>query len=225
MTKVAMILSGCGYKDGAEIRESVLSLLYLDELGAEVSVFAPDKPQAQVVNHASGEVSAESRNILVESARIARGNVKPLGELRPEAFDALVIPGGFGVALNLSDFAQKGSGAQVDKDFQSVVQSFLKVGKPIGAICIAPAVLAAAAAGGGITLTIGEDNSVAAAIEALGNTHKPSPTHQAVIDEKHRVASCSAYMRDDARISDVAKGIHQVVEWVMKMAQTNRKAA
>lgn len=225
MTKVAVILSGCGHMDGAEIRESVLSLLYLDELGAEVGIFAPDRNQSKVANHRGGETMGEDRNILTEAARIARGNIASLAELRPEAFDALLIPGGFGVALNLSDFAQKGAEASVDADFARVVNAFLKAGKPVGAICIAPAVVAAAARGAGLCLTVGEDAGVASAIEALGHTHKNAPTHQAVIDEAHGVATCSAYMRGDARITDVAKGIRQVVEAVMKMAKSKQKAA
>lgn len=225
MTKVAVILSGCGHMDGAEIRESVLSLLYLDEMGAEVSMFAPDRKQSRVANHCDGETMGEERNILMEAARIARGNIAPLSALKPEAFDALVIPGGFGVALNLSDFAQKGAAASVDADFARTVNAFLKAGKPVGAICIAPAVLAVAAKGAGLSLTIGEDAGVANAIEALGHTHKNAPTHQAVIDEAHGVATCSAYMRGDARIADVAKGIRQVVEAVMKMAKSKQKAA
>lgn len=225
MTKVAVVLSGCGHQDGAEIRESVLSLLYLDEMGAEVSIFAPDKPQTKVADHRSGESVSETRNVLVEAARIARGGIAPLATLDAQAFDALVIPGGFGVALTLSDFAARGAEATVDADFARVISAFLKAGKPIGAICIAPAVLAAAAKGAGLTLTIGEDAAVASAIEALGHTHRKAPTHTAVIDEKHRVASCSAYMRGDARISDVAKGIRQTVEAVVKMAQTKQQAA
>lgn len=225
MTKVAVILSGCGHQDGAEVRESVLSLLYLDELGAEVSIFAPDVPQKKVANHITGEAMAETRNVLVESARIARGKISPLSSLEPESFDALVIPGGFGVALNLSDFAEKGASAEVNGDFVRVIESFLKASKPVGAICIAPAVLAAAAKGAGLTLTIGDDEGVASAIAALGHTHKNCPTYLAAVDEKHHVASCSAYMRGDARIADVAKGIRQVVESVLTMAKNKQKAA
>lgn len=225
MTSVAVLLSGCGHMDGAEIRESVLSLLYLDEMGAQVQIFAPDMPQRAVVAHTDGSVRDGQRNVLEEAARIARGQIAPLSALDPAQFDALVIPGGFGVARNLSDLAEKGAAATVHPDFVRVVGGFLQAGKPIGAICIAPAVVAAAAKGAGLTLTIGEDAGTAEAIAALGHTHQNSPTQRAVVDEKHRVASCSAYMRSEARLSDVAQGIRQVVESVISMAKTNRKAA
>lgn len=225
MTKVAVILSGCGHMDGAEIRESVLSLLYLDEAGAKVSLFAPETMQKKVVNHASGEVMEEQRKVITEAARIARGDIVPLADLKPESFDALVIPGGFGVALNLSDFAEKGAKATVTPECSKAITAFLDAGKPIGAICIAPAVVAVAAKGRGLTLTIGEDPAVAEAITALGHTHKNSPTHLAVTDERHKLATCSAYMRGDASLADVAKGIRQVVEFVVKMAQSKQKAA
>lgn len=225
MTKVAVILSGCGHLDGAEIRESVLSLLYLDELGAEVSIFAPDISQRCVVNHLTGAEDGAARNVLVEAARIARGKVEPLTSLKPEAFDALVIPGGYGAALNLSDVALRGAEAEVNPELVAVIKAFLKVGKPIGAICIAPAVLALAAKGAGLTLTIGEDAGTAGVIEALGHTHKNCVTTAAVIDKAHHVATCSAYMRGDARIAEVAQGIKQVITSVLNMVHNKQKAA
>ncbi len=225
MTNVAVVLSGCGHMDGAEIRESVLSLLYLDELGTQVSIFAPDITQRRVVNHLTGSEEGVGRNALVEAARIARGKVTALSALKPEAFDALVIPGGFGVALNLSDVALKGADADVHPELRAVVTAFLKAGKPIGAICIAPAVLAAAAKGAGLTLTIGDDPGTAGVIQALGHTHKNCATSSAVIDETHRVATCSAYMHDDARITEVAQGIKLVISSVIKMAHNKQKAA
>lgn len=224
MTKVAVILSGCGYLDGAEIRESVLSLLYLDEQGAEVQCFAPDIKQKHVINHAKGEPAEEARNVLEEAARIARSKIKPLTELDAGAFDALVIPGGFGVAKNLSDFAEKGADAAVLPDFKKAVEAFFSAGKPIGAICIAPAVVAAALKNKSITLTIGDDKDVAAAIVKLGNKHQDTPTSGYVLDEAHHVVSCSAYMREDP-ISEVAKGIRQVIEQVMKLSAKQKRAA
>lgn len=225
MTKVAVVLSGCGHQDGAEVREAVLSLLYLDEQGAEVSIFAPDIAQRKVANHLNGQTLPESRNVLVEAARIARGNIAPLAALKPEAFDALVVPGGYGVALNLSDLAIAGEAGTVNADFQNVITAFLKAGKPIGAICIAPAVLALAAKGAGLTLTIGDDAGVASMITALGHTHIDCATASYVLDTAHKVASCPAYMDGNAKISEVAQGIRQVVEQVLRMAQHKQKAA
>ncbi len=225
MPKVAVILSGCGFMDGAEVRESVLSLLYLDEEGAEVSMFAPDIDQTKVVNHLSGEEEGAARNVLVESARIARGDITPLAELNAASFDALVIPGGFGVALNLSDFAVNGPDAAVHPDLQRIIRAFLDAGKPVGAICIAPAVVAAAAKGANLTMTIGEDEGTAGAIVTLGHYHQDCATDKAVLDAQNNIASCSAYMRGDARISDVAKGIRSVIKHVLEIADQQRKAA
>lgn len=224
MTHVAVILSGCGYLDGAEIRESVLSLLYLDQQQAKVTMFAPDQPQMHVVNHKAGaQAASESRNVLTESARIARGEVEPLSALKADDFDALVIPGGFGVAKNLSDFALKGADCTVNADFKTAVTAFYEQEKPIGAICIAPAVVAAALKGTAAPkLTIGEDAGTASAIEACGATHQNCATDGFVYDEATRIASCSAYMRED-NIAAVAKGIEQVVTKVLQVAKTQKQ--
>jgi len=223
MVKAAVILSGCGHKDGAEIRESVLALLYLDQHHATVQCFAPDCEQTDVVNHLTGETTKESRNVLVEAARIARGDIQPLTKLNPADFDALVIPGGFGAAKNLSDLATKGPDATVRPEFRAAVLGFLKQQKPIGAICIAPAVLAAAVKGEyAPTLTIGDDTGTAAAITAMGSTHKNCTTADFVYDETTRIASCSAYMRDDA-LRNVAKGIEQMVAKVVSIATAQKQ--
>lgn len=214
MTKIAVILSGCGYLDGAEIREAVLSLYYLDQKGAEVSIFAPDITQRDVVNHLTGEAKEETRNVLEESARIARGKVAPLSELNAADFDGLVIPGGFGVAKNLSDLALEGPNATVLPEFSAAVRAFYDAKKPIGAICITPAVVAAILKGEGIKLTIGDDAGTAGAIKALGNQHIDCATDNSVVDAENNVFSCSAYMREDS-ISDVAIGIEQVVDAVI----------
>lgn len=218
MTKVAVILSGCGHKDGAEIRESVLTLLYLDEKKAEVEIFAPDIAQPAVINHKTGQAASESRNILVEAARIARGKIQDLNELKVEDFDALLIPGGFGVATNLSSVASKGAQAEVHPAFANAVTGFFQAGKPIGAICIAPAVLALILKGEGLTLTIGEDEGTASLIESLGHAHMECDSDDAVVDSVHRIVTCSAYMRDD-RLSLIARGIQKVVYETLAMIQ------
>lgn len=130
--KVAMILSGCGVYDGSEIHETVLTLLRLSQQGAQVQCFAPDKPQMHVLNHLNGEEMNEQRNVLVESARITRGEVKDVRELKASDFDALILPGGFGVAKNLSDFAVKGSDCTVDADVLAAIGQFrdAKTGRP-----------------------------------------------------------------------------------------------
>jgi enhancing lycopene biosynthesis protein 2 len=226
MTRVAVILAGCGYLDGAEIRESVLSLLYLDQHGAKAECFAPDIAQHHVIDHAAKAEAPESRNILKEAARIARSEIRPLSQLNVDGFDALVLPGGYGVAKNLSDLAFKGDKATVDPDYAHAIRAFFDAKKPIGAICIAPAVVALALKNEGITLTIGEDAGTAAVIAATGNIHKNAPTEETVADEAHRVASCSAYMREDG-IARVAEGIEKTVKAVLAMAkqQAQRKAS
>ena len=210
--KVALILSGAGYLDGAEIRESVLSLLYLDQHDINVDMFAPDMPQMHVVDHLSAEPEDGSRNVLKEAARIARGKIEPLSELDMADYDGLVIPGGFGVAKNLSDFAVKGADCEVLPDFKQAITDCVGQSKPLAAICIAPAVVAAALKGRvSATLTIGDDASAAAAIEACGSTHQQARTADCVVDEKNRIVSCAAYM-GDASIADVAAGIEKAIQ-------------
>lgn len=225
MTSIAVVLSGCGHRDGAEIRESVLTLLYLDQLGSRVEIFAPDVAQAAVVNHATGETEGESRNVMVEAARIARGEVKPLSSLKAEAFDALVLPGGFGAAKNLSDFAQKGKDCSVLPDLQRAIRDFHAQKKPIGAICIAPALLTAALRGVCTpVVTIGEDAGTATAIEAMGGKHKQCLSRECVVDHENLLVTCSAYMRSD-RLSSIAEGIEKTIHEVVSLAKAAQKKA
>jgi enhancing lycopene biosynthesis protein 2 len=214
MTRIAVVLSGCGYLDGAEIREAVIALLELDKAGANVQCFAPDITQMHVVNHLTGKESAgERRNVLVESARIARGEIKNLKEARAEDFDGLVLPGGFGVATNLSDLAMLGKDATVLPQFKKLLLNFIKAKKPIGAICISPAVLVAAVSSEiKPTVTIGEDKDNL--IESLGGTHINRKTEDFYFDKENNIASCPAYMQD-APLSDIAEGIAKVIAKVM----------
>lgn len=219
--RAAVILSGCGYLDGAEIRESVLSLLYLDQAGVEVAIFAPDKSQHHVVDHTLKQAVAGGRNMMIEAARIARSAIAPLITLDASAFDLLVIPGGFGVAKNLSDLAFEGASATVDADFKAVIAAFFEAQKPIVAMCIAPAVLAAALKNAGITVTIGDDVGTASAITAFGNYHKNCASDEICVDTANRIVSCSAYMREDA-ISPIAKGIEAAVKAGVALAKEAR---
>lgn len=216
MPKVAVVLSGCGFMDGAEIQESVFTLLYLDQAGAEVECFAPDKDQMHVVNHLTGDVAGESRNVLVESARIARGKVADLSTAKMADFDALVMPGGFGVAKNLSEFATRGADAEVDPELVRLVGEAVEAKKPVVAICISPAVLAAALkrVGSEATLTIGNDEGTASAIESLGSHHQSCPVNEAVVDEEHRIISTPAYMLGPGP-KGVAAGIEQSIGTLM----------
>ena len=212
MAKVAVVLSGCGFMDGAEIQESVLTLYFLDRAGIRVSCFAPDRPQMHVMNHLTGEPTQETRNVLAESARIARGAVQDLAKASMKEFDALVLPGGFGVAKNLSDFAAQGPAATVDSDLVRLVSETVESKKPIVAICIAPAVLAAALSklGSSAKVTIGDDSATAQAIESLGSSHQACAVEQAAVDELHRVISAPAYMMKAGPLG-VGKGIEAAI--------------
>src|SRR5476649_1442319 len=182
--KIAVILSGCGVYDGAEVHESVITLLRLDQRGAEVQCFAPNIAQLHVINHLTGEEMPESRNVLVESARIARGDVKDIREANAEDFDALIVPGGFGAAKNLSNFAVEGPGCSVNPQVLALAEAFAEAGKPVGLICISPA-LAAKIYGPGVTCTIGNDADTAAAITRMGGTHEECEVDD-IVEEKAR---------------------------------------
>ena len=218
MKKIAVILSGCGFLDGAEIREAVLTLLALDNAGVEYSMFAVDKPQHHVVDHLTGEeVATESRNVLVESARIARGDISSLEQLDINQFDALVMPGGFGVAKNMCSFAFAGSTADVDALVLEKVKGFKQAAKPIGAICIAPALVALAVGSEQPTLTIGTDEGTAAELEKLGVQHQNCATDDCVVDSQHKIVSTPAYMDDGASLADIYKGISKLVGQVIEL--------
>jgi len=218
--RVGVILSGCGFKDGAEIHESVLTLLALDRAGVETVCLAPDIAQAQVVDHFSGEVVPETRNVLTESARIARGDIADVATADAAELDALILPGGFGAALNLSDFAAKGAEAVVDEGVARLVRAMHEARKPIGAICIAPAVVARVLGKEGQpTLTIGDDAGTAAALEACGASHEACPVDSFVVDAEQRIVSTPAYMLGPT-IKHVAEGIERCVNAVLEMAQS-----
>jgi enhancing lycopene biosynthesis protein 2 len=220
--KVAVLLAGCGHLDGAEVREAVLTLLALDQHGAAFQCLAPDAPQHHVINHVSGQpVPGAVRNILEESSRIARvGQCLDLAQAKVEDYDALVMPGGFGVAKNHCSFAFKGAEGDVRPDVAAFVRGFFDAGKPVGAICIAPALVALTLAGKASTeLTLGNDAGCAAAVTKLGQQHRDTPSaREVVIDEANKLVTTAAYMFDDARLSDVWVGIERCVAEVLKRA-------
>lgn len=217
MTKVAVVLAGCGVYDGAEINEAVLTLLSLEQQGADYQCFAPDRDQMHVVNHLTGEaVEGESRNVLVEAARIARGNIKPITEASAADYDALIVPGGFGAAKNLCNFAVAGAEMEVQGDFLSLAQSFHQAGKPIGLICIAP-VMAAAICGEGTSCTIGNDADTAAAITVMGGDHLECPVTEARVDTQKKMVTTPAYMLAGS-VSEAYTGIGECVKEVLALA-------
>ncbi|MBF6027575.1 isoprenoid biosynthesis glyoxalase ElbB [Pseudomonas sp. P115] len=217
--KIAVILSGCGVYDGAEIHESVITLLRLDQRGAQVQCFAPNIAQLHVINHLTGEEMPESRNVLVESARIARGDVKDIREANAEDFDALIVPGGFGAAKNLSNFAVEGAGCSVNPQVLALAEAFAESGKPVGLICISPA-LAAKIYGPGVICTIGTCPDTAAALDKMGATHQECAVEDIVEDTARKLVSTPAYMVGKS-ISEVASGINKLVDRVLELTHEN----
>jgi enhancing lycopene biosynthesis protein 2 len=214
--KVGVLLAGCGVFDGSEIHEAVLTLLFLDRAGAEIVCMAPDMDQMHVINHLTQEVSPENRNVLVESARIARGAIQNVKVIQASDIDALIIPGGFGAAKNLSDFAVKGADAVVHEQVQRLLNAMASAGKPIGAICIAPATLTKAVADQKPEVTIGNDVGTAAAIEQMGGKHQNCTVDMIHVDQGNRLVTTPAYMLGPG-IKDVAVGIEKLVQQVMAM--------
>ncbi len=214
--KVAVILSGCGVYDGAEIYESVLTLLALEQEGCQYQCFAPNITQAHVINHLTGEVMPETRNVLVEAARIVRGNIHDLSAANAAEFDALILPGGYGAAKNLSDFAFKGAECSVQPDVLAFCKAMVAQNKPLGFICIAPAIIPHVY-GEGAKVTIGTDTGTAAAIEQMGGQHVSCPVDDCVIDEAHKVVSTPAYMLA-GNIAEAASGISKLVKAVVRLA-------
>ena len=213
--KVAVILSGCGVYDGAEIHESVITLLRLDQRGAHAQCFAPNVAQMHVINHLTGEQMPESRNVLVESARIARGEVKDIREANVEDFDALIVPGGFGAAKNLSDFAVKGAECTVQPDVLALAEAFAEASKPVGLMCISPA-MAAKIYGPGVICTIGNDADTATVVNKMGATHQECDVSDIVEDKARKLVSTPAYMLAQS-ISEAVSGINKMVDRVLEL--------
>ena len=213
MKNFAVVLAGNGVFDGAEIHEATLTLLAIKQQGAEYDIFAPNIPQHHVINHITGEEMPEQRNVLVESARIARGEIGDLKDFNPDKYDAIIFPGGFGAAKNLSTVAFDGANAKVNHDVEKAVKGMLEMGKPIGALCISPAMIAKII--GDVKVTIGEDQGTIAAINAMGGTHVKTSHGEVVIDEKHKVFTTPCYMLD-ADITQIADGANNVVKEIMK---------
>ncbi len=218
--RVGVLLSGCGFLDGSEIHESVLTMLHLDRAGAEIVCMAPSIPQTEVVDHATKKpVKGGKRNVLTEAARIARGKIRDLAEVDAEDLDALILPGGFGAAKNLCDFAKKGADAKPNAEVARLMRAMHEAGKPIGVCCIAPAACAAVFKGGDVhpTLTIGNDPDTAKALEAMGAHHLEAPVTGIAVDEENKIVSTPAFMYD-ARFADVSTGIEKLVNKVLAMA-------
>jgi enhancing lycopene biosynthesis protein 2 len=216
MKKIGVVLSGCGVRDGSEIQEAVCALLAIDQAGCEAVCMAPNA-DFDVTDHLTMQEAGEKRNILVESARIARGNIRDIKDVKAADLDAVVFPGGFGAAKNLCDFAVKGAAASVNPEVLRLLKEMVTANKPIGVICIAPAMLAAALGRDyAPTLTIGNDAGTAAEINKTGAIHQECPVTGFVVDKKNKIVSTPAYMLAN-RISEAYEGIEKCVKEVIKL--------
>lgn len=212
MKKFAVVLAGCGVYDGAEIQEAVLTLLAIEKNGAAYQVFAPDIMQHDVINHLSGKPMHEQRNVLTESARISRGNAKPLNEFDVRDFDALIFPGGFGCAKNLSTWAFEGDQCSVNPDVEKAILAMNSAGKPTGAMCIAPVILGKIFQG--TRLTTGNDKASGDFIEKMGSVYVPASHGEVVVDKERKLFTTPCYMLD-AGIVQIAEGTENIVKAMM----------
>jgi len=220
MKTVGVVLSGCGVYDGSEIYEPVIALLALDRAGAKVRCLAPDVEQLHVIDHRTGEVAeGETRNVLTEAARLARGEIEEISEVGPEELDALFLPGGFGAAKNLSTFAVDGPDCRVNDRVVRLVRGMLEAKKPVGAVCIAPAAVAKALEGSDFRpkLTLGTDEEMAGALETMGAAPESCPVTELTVDEELKIVSSPAYLLAN-RISEVADGIEKAVAKLLELA-------
>jgi enhancing lycopene biosynthesis protein 2 len=213
--KAAVVLAGCGVMDGAEIHEAVMTLYAIDKNGGSYQIFAPNVAQHHVINHITGEVMKESRNVLTEAARIARGKIKALTEYRAEEFDALIFPGGFGVAKNLCTYAFDGPDCHVDRVVEQAIRATHRAGKPIGALCISPVLIAKVL--GDVTVTIGSDKGTAADIGRLGGKHENRQHGEVTVDRKNLIVTAPCYMLN-ATISEIARDTEAAVKALMELS-------
>jgi len=214
MKKFAVLLSGCGVFDGAEIHEATLSLLAIVKQGGSYEIFAPDINQHHVINHITGEEMEETRNVLVESARIARGQIRNLKQFNPASFDGLLLPGGFGAAKNLSTWAFEGADSSVLPEVEEAITEMVALKKPVGALCISPVILAKVL--GKVHLTIGNDESTIDAMESLGAKHVYTTHGEVVVDPDYNLVTTPCYMLD-ATIDQIAVGASNLVDAMLKL--------
>lgn len=217
---IAVILSGCGHRDGSEIHEATLTLLAIHKNGADYQCYAPDVNQHHVVNHVTGEEMAEKRNVFIESARISRGNLKKMETFNAKDHDALIIPGGLGAAKNLSSFAFDGEQCQVNQDLEKAIVAMFNEKKPIGALCIAPVILARLLRG--VSVTIGNSIDVADKIESMGAVHCQASPTSITVDELNRIVTTPCYMYD-SRVDQIAAGADKLVKEILRMLEEDNE--
>lgn len=219
--KIGVLLSGNGVFDGSEIQEAVFTLLAIDELSGEAVCMAPDIDQHHVLNHLTGEEMPEKRNVLVESARIARGKISNLAEIKVEDLDALVLPGGFGAAKNLTKWAFSGPDGEILPDVKHLIIDMVSKGKPVCGLCMGPTVIAKALEGSGIhaELTIGttedpspyEIKAISEGINKTGAHAIMKKVSEILVDQKNKIVTAPCYMME-ASVSEIRKNIRMAIE-------------
>lgn len=215
--KVGLLLSGCGFQDGSEIYETVLSILALERADAEIVAMAPDAAQHDVINHRTGKSDHQVRDVLTEAARIVRGKISPVKEIAADDLDALIIPGGFGVVTNLCNWAVAGAEPWVHPEVRRIITDINAQGKPIGAMCIAPVLMSMVLGSKNPTLTIGDNKDVAEAIQSMGTKHQETTVDGIAVDEQNKIVSTSAFMQAEKAL-DAEAGISAMVNKVLEMA-------
>ncbi len=216
MKKIGILLAGCGVKDGSEIHEAVLTLLFVEQKGARAVFMAPDIEQSGVINHLTGEKTVEKRNVLVESARIARGDIQNIKNISASDIDGLILPGGFGAVCNLSDFASSGKDMKVNPDVKQLIHKMISQKKPVGALCIAPATLVGAIPEKSPSITIGNDITVSQTLEEMGGSHQNCAVDEIHVDEINKLVTTPAYMIGPG-IKEIAIGIEKLVDKVLSL--------
>ncbi len=210
--KIGVILSGCGNQDGSEIREATLTLWAIHKNGADFQCFAPDVPQHHVLNHITGQEMDEQRNVLIESARIARGDIKDLALCDPALIDALILPGGLGAAKNLCSYAFDGPGCSVNKEVTRVIREMHERGKPIGALCIAPVIVAKVL--GQVEVTTGQDRKTAENLALMGARHTPTLQGEIAVDRQNKIVTTPCYMLN-SRVDQIGEEADNLVKAVL----------
>lgn len=213
--KIGVILSGCGHQDGSEIHEATFTLWAIHKHGSDFQCFAPDITQHHVLNHITGKEMDEQRNVLIESARIARGRVKDLKQFNPDEFDALIIPGGVGAAKNLCDYAIKGTDCSVNPDLEQIIRAMHDAGKPIGALCISPVILAKVLED--VEITVGDDEPTIKNINSMGAHHTPTGHGEIVIDLTNKIVTTPCYMLE-SRLDQISDGADNLVQAILNLS-------
>jgi enhancing lycopene biosynthesis protein 2 len=216
--KIGVLLSGCGVMDGSEIHEATLTLYFLDKQGAEIICMAPNKDQLDVMNHVAGAPVQEKRNVMIEAARIARGKIKDVKDVKATELDAVIIPGGLGAAKNLCTFARDGANCRIDEGVAALLKEIHRANKPIGALCIAPAVIAKVFGSEfSPEITIGTDSGTASALEKMGARHKQTKVDEITVDGKNKIVTTPCYMLAQS-IKEVGAGVEKLVAKIIELA-------